>query len=208
MIDLNIADTSIPVMDGNLGIALSGGADSSLLLYILMTNTKAKLEIFTYAKNTNFRVNALAATKVIEKCIQLTGNNNIEHHIRYENTFDRSLFLQRPIEYSDNNKITYMYTAITANPPSSIADSFLGKESNSEQENRDPTITHPVITGNWIRPFCNINKQKISAMYNILKIKESIFPLTFSCENVNTFDVYDHCNDCWWCKERKWGFNI
>jgi hypothetical protein len=173
-----------------------------------MAHTKTKLEIFTYAKNTNFRANALAATKVIEKCIQLTGNNNIEHHIRYENVFDKSLFFQRPIEYSDNNKISYVYTAVTANPPINIADSFLGKDSNDIHEKRDPEINHNVFDGNWIRPFCNVNKQKISEMYDILKIKESIFPLTFSCENVNAADVYQHCDNCWWCKERQWGFNI
>ena len=208
MFELNIADVHIPIMDGKLGIALSGGADSSLLLYILMTNTTAKLEIFTYAKNTNYRINALAATEVIEKCIQLTGNNNVEHYVRYENVYNRDLFFQRPIEYIDNNKITYMYTAVTANPPRDIADSFLGKEENSQHDKRNSEVQRPIIDGNWITPFYNINKKKIAEMYNVLGIRETLFPLTFSCEGVSKPGVYHHCNNCWWCKEREWGFNI
>lgn len=208
MFNLTVADVNIPIMDGDLGVAVSGGADSSLLLYILMSNVTAKLQIFTYAKNTNFRINATAAHKVIEKIVQLTGNNNIEHHIRYENTFDKSLFFQYPLEYSNNGKITYMYTAVTANPPKVVADSFVGETSNTEHDKRDPKTTRPIIDGNWVTPFCNIDKQKISEMYDVLGIRTSIFPLTFSCENVHAPNVYSHCGSCWWCKEREWGFSL
>jgi rubredoxin len=208
MFNLNIADVEIPIMDGDLGVAVSGGADSSLLLYILMTHTTAKLQIFTYAKNTNFRLNAIAATTVIEKCVQLTGNNRIEHHIRYETEFERPLFFEKPLEYSSDGKIAYMYTAVTANPPRTVADSFLGKQSNTEHDKRDPETKRPIIDSNWITPFCNIDKKKIAEMYDVLNIRESIFPLTFSCENVNTPGVYSHCGNCWWCKEREWGFSL
>ena len=208
MFNLNIADVEIPIMAGALGVAISGGADSSLLLYILMSNITTKLQIFTYAKNSNFRLNAIAATTIIEKCIQLTGNNNVEHHIRYENSFEKPLFFERPLEYINTVKITYMYTAVTANPPKTVADSFLGKDSNTEHNKRDPKTNRPIIDSNWVTPFCNIDKKKIAEMYNVLNIRESIFPYTFSCENVNTPENYHHCGECWWCKERQWGFNI
>jgi len=57
-------------------------------------------------------------------------------------------------------------------------------------------------------------------MYKELNLLDSLFPITRSCE----YDIYwqtnseewkkdvpdpgiGHCNKCWWCKERKWGFN-
>jgi 7-cyano-7-deazaguanine synthase in queuosine biosynthesis len=32
-----------------------------------------------------------------------------------------------------------------------------------------------------------------------------IFPITRSCESW-TNDFSKHCGECWWCKEREWGF--
>jgi rubredoxin len=208
MFNLSVANVDIPIMQGDLGIAVSGGADSSLLLYVLMTHATEKLQVFTYAKNSNFRLNAMAASLVIERCIQLTGNNKIEHHIRYEDEFDRALFFQQPLEYSKHGKISYMYTAVTANPPKTIADSFLGEQLNTEHTKRNPESKRPIIDSNWVTPFCNIDKKKIAEMYDELGIRDSIFPLTFSCESVTTPGGYHHCGNCWWCKERQWGFSI
>ena len=205
---LKIATVDIPIMDGSLGVAVSGGADSSLLLYLLMQHSKRNLHIFTYAKNSNYRVNAVVASKIIEKCIQLTGNNRIEHHVRYEDVFDRTMFFELPLEYSASDKIQYMYTAVTANPPREIADSFLGHGENTQHDKRDPTVQRSIIDGNWVTPFHNIDKQSVYQMYKELGILSTLFPFTFSCESVQYAEHYEHCGSCWWCKERNWGFGI
>lgn len=157
---LQILNVDIPLVDGDIGVAVSGGADSSLLLYLLLKHTKSKVHVFTLSKNTNYRVNASASRLVIEKCIQLTGNLNIVHHTTYAPEFSRDAFFNYPIDLLNTGKVQYVYTAVTANPPKSIADGFLGEDQNTEHSKRDPAIKHKVIDEKWITPFANIDKKR------------------------------------------------
>ena len=78
---------------------------------------------------------------------------------------------------------------------------------NSEQDNRDPSIHRPIINGDWCFPFFNIDKIKIAEMYESLGLIDTLFPLTRSCELENPpLNFLGHCDNCWWCKERFWGF--
>ena len=65
-------------------------------------------------------------------------------------------------------------------------------------------------------PWANTNKKGIAKMYRDENIIDSLLPVTRSCEWDPTCDYYDvigtvdpylgHCGECWWCKEREWGF--
>ena len=44
--EIEINNVKIPLIEGNVGLSLSGGADSSLLLYILLANKKETLGIY------------------------------------------------------------------------------------------------------------------------------------------------------------------
>ena len=204
---IKILDIEIPLFDGNIGISASGGADSSLLLYILLLNKKETIEVFTLASDLKGRLSAKTATNIIDKCIQLTNNNNINHHIVYtdEQTVDNLFKL--PKYMLQNKKITKLYTGVTSNPPKNIADDFLGPEENYEQDERNPLITKPTILDDFCLPFFNVDKLKIAEMYQHLGLMDTLFPLTRSCELKNPpMDFIGHCDNCWWCKERFWGF--
>lgn len=74
----------IPYRDGPKAVSCSGGADSSLMLYILMNQFRDEtIHIYTLAKNANYRTTAIASSNVIERIINLTGNNNVTHHVQY-----------------------------------------------------------------------------------------------------------------------------
>jgi 7-cyano-7-deazaguanine synthase in queuosine biosynthesis len=119
---------------------------------------------------------------------------------------DEKLF-RSPLKMLSENKISMMYTAVTANPPKDIADNFLTSIENSEQDKRDPSIHRPIINDNWCFPFFNIDKIKIAEMYESLGLIDTLFPLTRSCELENPpSNFLGHCDKCWWCKERFWGF--
>jgi len=208
---LIIDDVTIPYSKYNtISISCSGGADSSLLLYILMKYKQhGTIHVHTLASNLKGRLTAKTSTNVIEKCIQLTGYDKIIHHTSYVDKQDSkkmfdNLALQKEITGSN-----IMYSAVTANPPKDIADSFCGENNNPLQLDRDPTIQRPIfILDTFCAPFTNINKKRIKALYDHLDLTESLFPLTRSCEGLSseTNNFTKDCEDCWWCLERKWAF--
>lgn len=206
--EIIINGVSIPLFDGKVGLSMSGGADSSLLLYILLSNKKETLEVFTLASDFKGRISAKIAANVIDKCIELTGNNNLNHHVVYVDEQNDEKLFRLPREMLSENKIGMMYTAITANPPKEIADYFLTPIENSEHDIRNPAIHRPIINYTiWCCPFSNIDKLKIAEIYATLGLLDTLFPLTRSCELKNPpIDFTGHCNNCWWCKERFWGF--
>ena len=202
-----IENVEIPLFDGNIGLNLSGGADSSLLLYILLSNKQETLEVFTLAADFKGRISAKITANVIDKCIELTGNNKVNHHVVYVDMQNNEKLFRLPIEMLENKKITKMYAGLTANPPKDIADNFLTPDCNTEHDERDPSIIKPTIYNNICFPFINIDKIKIAKMYQSLNLTETLFPLTRSCELKNPpSDFLSHCDNCWWCKERFWGF--
>lgn len=207
MKEITINDVKVPLFDGPVGMLLSGGADSSLLLYILLSNKKEKLEIFTTASDLKGRNTARVTADVIEKCIQLTGNSNVNHHTSYVDVQTVDNLNSAMYTMVSEQKINKFYTAITANPPKDIADNFVDAEWNSEHAYRDPLIQRPIINGRSCHPFTNIDKVKIKEMYKSLGLIDSLFPLTMSCElEYPPVDTLKHCENCWWCKERLWGF--
>jgi len=207
MKNIIIENVEIPLFDGNVGINFSGGTDSSLLLYILLLNKKETLEVFTLAPDLKGRLPAKVAANVIDKCVELTKNNNINHHVVYLDVQNNEKLLRLPNEMLENKKITKLYAGLTANPPKDIADNFLTPIDNTEHVERDPLIVKSIIYDNFCFPFFNIDKIKIAEMYHSLNLTETLFPLTRSCEIENPpADFLGHCNNCWWCKERLWGF--
>lgn len=207
MNNIRILDIDVPIFSGPLGINCSGGADSSLLLYILMSNTKDLIHIFTMANDEKGRANAIISSRVIEKIIQLTGNSNIEHHVRYVNKQTPENVAEKPIEYVKNNLITCWYSGLTANPSLELTNSF---GENSCHHLRDPLINRSIIKKSVkkITPFTNIDKKRIVTIYREFGIMDSLFPLTRSCEISGKLDYLGHCENCWWCKERQWSLNI
>lgn len=198
---ITISDVEIPIFEGPIGINFSGGADSSLLLYILMSNITDLIHIFTMASNLKGRSTAIVTSNLIEKMIQLTNNSNIEHHVKYVNEQTRTNITDLPTIFYKNNQIIKWYSGLTANPPEDKV------PKNEESILRNPLEKRNIINGNKITPFTNINKKKIANLYVELGIMDSLFPLTRSCEVKNRINYLGHCGECWWCKERKWGFS-
>lgn len=209
----NVAGVDVPIVDGPKGICVSGGADSSILLYILLKNSIDPLYIFTLAKDLNGRATAITSANVIEKCIQLSNNSNVIHHVYYKPTQDNSQLFSVPTEFYNKDIIKGFYTGLTKNPPKDIGDSFCGADLNTEHNSRNPLIVkdteHTTICGlnaKVFTPFINIDKRRIADMYKELWLMDNLYPLTRSCEVVDRLQYYDHCGICWWCKERIWGF--
>jgi 7-cyano-7-deazaguanine synthase in queuosine biosynthesis len=196
---VSIAGVAINIHNGPVGISCSGGADSSLLLYVLLKHSTSPIHVFTCASEFKNYSSVTTTTSVIKKCIELTNNKNIFHHIHYvteQNT--ENLFYQNQFD-----NITVLYTGITANPPFEVQEQFT--EPSLENQERSPVVTRTEYTqGPVYMPFTNVNKQTIAKMYTELGLTDSLYPVTRSCESTTL--TQGHCGQCWWCQERNWGF--
>jgi 7-cyano-7-deazaguanine synthase in queuosine biosynthesis len=209
---LDLCGVELIIYDGPKGISCSGGADSSLLLYFLMKYSNDKIYILSTGNKAKQFKNVTITNNVIQKCIKLTRNMNIEHHSTYcdkqslNNLFDK-------LEYYRKNKlIDIFHTGITANPPRHITDTFFHET--GETADRDPTVERKVLLyDNTIyTPWCNIDKKKLAQIYREYNLIDKLFAHTRSCEwedesEKNKDPGLGHCGICWWCQEREWGFD-
>jgi len=214
---IDCSGTNLDIYDGPVGINLSGGADSAILLYYLMKHSKDKIHIFSLGNNDKRRVNISVATEVVEKCIQLTGNINIAHHINYCETQTGDTVYVTPKQFTEEKRVKIVYSGLTANPPKEVLDTF--KLKSLELDDRAPNVNRDVLSLDDTKysPWANIDKRKIASMYKEENLIEKLFPITRSCEYDPTHhyfrdDVKDpgagHCGECWWCEERYWAFGI
>ena len=219
---ISCAGTNLDIYDGPVGITVSGGADSAILLYHLMkechyltNHSEDTIHIFSLGNNDKRRVNISVAIQVVEKCIQLTGNTNIEHHINYCKTQTGDSLYAMPKQFTEEKRVKIVYSGLTANPPKEVLDTF--KLTTLELDDRDPNVKRDVLSLDDTKysPWANIDKKKIASMYKEEKLIEKLFPITRSCEYDPTHhyfrdDVKDpdngHCGQCWWCEEREWAF--
>lgn len=210
-----INDVCIPIIDEPIGISVSGGADSIILLYFLMKYHKFKIHIFTLADKSKYFRNSKKCIHAIYECATITNNFNFEHHITYTDKQTHGNLFNTMQQYIDSNKIYLGYHGITANPPEEVLeDKNIFSTKTSENIFRNPNVKKEILFGNKrCRPWINIDKKIIHQMYRENNLLDRLFPLTSSCEWFEglpfdqTVDPYiDHCGHCWWCEERKWGF--
>lgn len=192
-----------------IGINVSGGIDSALLLFLLMKHSRQRIHAFTISSEEKFRINSRTAVDVINRCIDLTGNFNIEHHTIYQQTQNESNLHRLPKEFLVTNKVGMIYTGITANPPDDVCKAF-----NTERiEDRDYELEKPTVFEyeRYYNPFGKIHKQQVFELYKKFDLLDTLFPVTRSCEyikidNSKVVATNYHCGNCWWCQERLWGF--
>lgn len=94
-----------------------------------------------------------------------------------------------------------------------FSDEFCTEEQKNESKKNNTPLPHPNYPEGFPQyylecPFANVDKKFISEMFDLLKIKDELFPLTFSC--IGTFLKTDGftkpCGECFWCKEKEWAF--
>lgn len=205
MNNININGINIDLLPGPIGISHSGGADSAILLYILMKYHSEPIHVFTCASKEKFRVAPHVALNVISKCMDLTGRKDIYHHTHYVDRQDLANLFDYQNYLYNLNLVRHIYTGATALPPLEVCESF--KNGVVLLNRRDPNVIRPLRAGKnneYYTPFFNHNKHDIFMLYEKLGVLEDIFPITRSCESLEL--TSGHCGSCWWCEERAWAF--
>ena len=228
---IDCVGTNLDIYDGNVGIMVSGGADSAILLYYLMKHCTSKIHIYSQGSNLKYRRNAIIAPRVVEKCIELTGNIKVVHHISYNEASTDSSMIEAPESAIKSGLVNVVYDGTTMNPPDNIAMNLVpivpktnldGTVSNHTAfppgDMRNDTGDNETLygDGDFYMPWANTNKKGIAEMYRDENLIDSLLPVTRSCEWDPKCEYYDvigtvdpglgHCGECWWCKEREWGF--
>ena len=219
---------------GPIGVGISGGADSAILLYILMSNITQPIHI--YNMWTTYRQNVFGkyVDSVIETCSKLTGNTNyVVHKIQSEPDESIEFYFNMLTDALDRKEIDMVYLGITVFPPKEVYLKFTSQQPEWHNDFRSGEVEHslfglnvPVakaddfsevpltINGKPIDaltldtrayiPLYNHNKKDIAKLYRYFGLEQTLLPVTRSCENDS--HPVGHCGKCWWCHERVWAF--
>lgn len=202
-----------------LGIWLSGGADSSLLCYLLAkhildNNLDFKIQPVTIFKNkrTTYYKNVLDFIKDSLNCNELFLEPIVKDRIDED---EHTAFFNLNYENVISKKYKYIYSGINQTPEAENYTStwkpvYELDQSRSKYTKKLMVINCVIELENKlhefgeIRPFFNLNKKKIAELYKQYGLLDTLFPLTVSC---NTGNIEPrHCGECWFCQERKWAF--
>lgn len=201
--------------DAPIGISLSGGADSALIFYMLMANTSQHIHVYSMFAPERREAMEPHVDAIVETVSALTGNTNYTYHKHPVDAQSPGSLFQMLTEKLDSNEVKVMYVGLTKFPPDEVYEQFEEKQPDWHIAFRNEHETRPLfgitipITGETVDdrvyvPFVNLNKKDLASMYAALDIIETVFTKTRSCEDEH--HIGSHCNDCWWCDERKWAF--
>lgn len=206
---ISIGNQPFVVYDGPVGLAFSGGADSSMLLYVLLKYASGPIHLFTCSSKDRDRSQPYHALKVLSKLLDITARNDVTFNVHFVEKKNKNTIFTSIYTVTKTLNINVLYTAGTSFPEKSDLEKFkVDPELNPTwlYDIRDAEVEKPLyFDNNFIyAPWWNFNKKFISSLYHEYSLTDSLFPLTRSCENPEY--ATGHCGRCWFCAERYWAF--
>lgn len=210
-------DFDIPSTLFNVGIKISGGADSAILCYILAkykAEVRPNINIHPITVVNIIKPYQLIKSKAVIKFCENEFNIKFAEHQTCDAMNEHVVVTQHKLLdcLYKSNLIDCHAVGITLNPPQNELTAHMFKYPESRDIKRDYNgqIKETTFIGNnstSVRPFVNIDKQGIAELYQHFGLLDNLFPLTKSCEGYTLNWNSPHCGKCWWCQERQWGFN-
>ncbi len=217
----------------HVGLRISGGADSASIALMLWktiseNNLKTKVTaITTRHQGKSFQEDHSRAVlnwldkkyPGVELYAHLINQNPAYKNSKGKNvSIDYVRYQEMLTKYAyDELLIEGHFSGITANPPKEVYAEFkdkygtvLGGPADDRDRKTDklPTIKKDDSTGITIwEPLRNTDKQGVAEIFDLFDARE-LYSLTFSCEQYVWPEGRhkEHCDNCWFCKERLWGF--
>ena len=216
-----IIDFDIPEQYKKIAVNCSGGADSSILLYILAkyikdNNLDIKICVLTCGADSKYRWSSGRASSVVNYVIENVGSNIIDmHYVYFRDEQDTKYFHEIEGKIFADNKAHVIASGITSNPPLGTfvktidgINTDLSEQAMADRYGTDHETWYISTDGNgdfW-NPFVNVNKAFIADQYDAYGVRDTLLPLTRSCEYYPEDRDQSPCGRCWWCLERKWAF--
>ena len=189
----------------NIGLSLSGGTDSALILFLLTKMIKERNQSsFIYPihgydiarKNVH---SYEAAQAVIDRVKDLLDDTTIiqpPHIFAYNKKLPitKDAYHAANYEYMQRRyNIPFIIRGITQGMPDD--DRPLTKGDGDSKE------IYKFATETFILPFGTVDKRFIAHQYEIFEL-DSLYKVTSSC----IADSPEPCKQCWWCKEKYFAF--
>ena len=201
-----------------LGLKISGGADSAIVCYMVakyVTEESPDITIHPITAVASTKpFQQIFADKVLRKVESLTGITFATHQYRTIDSTTVEKYISEQAELVDDvyasQGIQRHFSGLTANPTAEDAPLLYdGKHALPGSYGPDDTDRSKGSEkkDNTFRPLINVDKRGVAEHYIRLGVLEDIFPLTRSCEENNVYTFEKHCEDCWFCRERQWGFD-
>ena len=209
-------EIDLPTSMNTLGLKISGGADSAIVCYMVakyVTQERPDITIHPITAVASTKpFQQIHADKVLRKVESMTGIKFATHQYRTIDSTTVENYINQQADLVDDvyasQGLQKHFSGLTANPTAEDApELYDGAHAlpGSYGENDMDRTKATVKKSNTFRPLINVDKKGVAEHYIRLGVLEDLFPLTRSCEDV-TFDFTEHCGDCWFCRERKWGF--
>lgn len=218
-------DFEIPEKYKKVAVNCSGGADSSILLLMVIQylidngRTDTVVSVSTCSNDKKGRWNGRRAADVIEYVIKKTGFKNFDlHYTYYRDVQDEKYFHEVEKKLFDDGRVELFMSGITCNPPvgASVTNAkgntvVLSDDMLPERTGTDHTVWYQTGEQAFYTPFVNVDKRFVASMYKQYDAMD-LFGKTRSCESIPREDedlsIFETtpCGNCWWCLERKWAF--
>lgn len=205
-------EINLPSNITNIGLKISGGADSAIVCYMLAKYAMEERPDITIHPVTGIADNKLYqqryADSVLRKVEELTGIVFGKHQYK-DVTASRYILDQEDFLKSlyEQELFNLHFAGITANPSEDDAPHLYTSIKDMPTDDRSKQL---IKKDNYRLPLINIDKRGVAEHYTQLGVMDTLFPVTRSCEARVTDSEYNidkHCEVCWFCKERYWGFN-
>jgi len=198
----------------NIGLWLSGGTDSTLILYFLckfITQTEdfnrkifPIIAVQTDNLNSKCEHKTLLIIEEIKKMYPKVIINELERM-----TYNRSpKELTRVVKqmklrirskmFIKKHSLDILIQGSTINPSKSIGQSF---------ETRDVYRDNAQIEYKEQYPWWSVDKKFTAYQYYKYNLMKNLFPLTESCTEDREHEPFP-CKKCFWCEEKYWAFKM
>tara|TARA_B100000123_G_C25693814_1_gene412070 strand:- start:89 stop:832 length:744 start_codon:yes stop_codon:yes gene_type:complete len=207
-----------------IGLSISGGCDSALLLFYMCKVISEEKKDVTIVPFTGIDITRPTNIWNVEEIITLMKEKfpkvNIENVVTFEYTTRTSTnercckkeaHKEAEREMLEEGLFTIMFGGRTANPTYDEAKkhNLLEKrELARDRENPDISNSEFAITRLLYRPWIEVDKRWIAAEYHKNNLMDDLYPITASCigrEDATEFFTKP-CKTCWWCREKVWAF--
>lgn len=185
----------------HLGILVSGGLDSALLLFLVIKKIIDNNILCTYTAYTvpNVKDNAEIYSKQVVKYLENYFQIKINHKIIGDGTLPPRKLINIPSGYLlDNSVIDILYSAQNQFPPDAQSWKVYTQNVGINFKRRDPNLPDPPRVK---YPFIKLYKSHILELYRHFQLLD-LAAITHSCTELQL----GKCNRCIWCLERQWAF--
>lgn len=195
----------------NIGIYVSGGADSALILYC------TALMIYNRGQDDKVKIwPTISYDSATPECKTHDVGKSVVRYIQQlpigKSVQDPYLHVYHQTDPATESKYTYLKEARSQLIDIIGCDTILDGTTRGMPKGRRPSegldpseedlIALTKIPGNeFVFPFCTVNKKFIAAQYRHFGLTD-LSNITASC----VISSKTPCKECWWCEERYWAF--